>query len=29
VPGLGQNQGWGETLERLADLIAEETKHGR
>jgi len=29
VPGLGQNQGWSETLERLADLIAEETKHGR
>ena len=28
VPGLGQNQGWSETLERLADLIAEETKHG-
>src|SRR5258706_16332147 len=27
VPGLGQNQGWGETIERLADLIAE-TKHG-
>ena len=29
VPGLGQNQGWSETLARLADLIAEETKHGR
>ncbi len=29
VPGLGQNQGWSETLERLANLIAEETKHGR
>ena len=29
VPGLGQNQGWSETLERLADLVAEETKHGR
>jgi uncharacterized protein YndB with AHSA1/START domain len=29
VPGLGQNRGWSETLERLADLIAEETKHGR
>jgi uncharacterized protein YndB with AHSA1/START domain len=29
VPGLGQSQGWSETLERLADLIAEETKHGR
>src|SRR6266850_7877902 len=27
--GRGQNQGWSETLERLADLIAEETKHGR
>ena len=29
VPGLGQNQGWSETLVRLADLIAEETQHGR
>ncbi len=29
VPGLGQNQGWSETLERLADLLAEEMKHGR
>jgi uncharacterized protein YndB with AHSA1/START domain len=29
VPGLGQNQGWSETLERLADLIADEAKHGR
>jgi len=29
VPGLGQNQGWSETLERLANLIAEETKRGR
>jgi uncharacterized protein YndB with AHSA1/START domain len=27
--GRGQNQGWSETLERLAGLIAEETKHGR
>jgi len=27
--GRGQNQGWSETLERLAALIAEETKHGR
>ncbi len=27
--GRGQNQGWSETLERLADLIAEETKIGR
>ncbi|TMG95615.1 MAG: SRPBCC domain-containing protein [Betaproteobacteria bacterium] len=27
--GRGQNQGWSETLARLADLAAEETKHGR
>lgn len=27
--GRGQNQGWSETLERLADLITEEAKHGR
>ncbi len=27
--GRGQNQGWSETLARLAALIAEETKHGR
>jgi len=27
--GRGQNQGWSETLARLADLVAEETKHGR
>ena len=27
--GRGQNQGWSETLERLAELMAEETKHGR
>jgi uncharacterized protein YndB with AHSA1/START domain len=27
--GRGQNQGWSETLARLADLITEETKHGR
>ena len=27
--GRGQNQGWSETLERLADLVAEEMKHGR
>jgi uncharacterized protein YndB with AHSA1/START domain len=27
--GRGQNQGWSETLERLADLITEEMKHGR
>jgi len=27
--GRGQNQGWSETLERLADLVAKETKHGR
>lgn len=25
--GRGQSQGWGETLERLADLIGEATKH--
>ncbi|TMB85902.1 MAG: hypothetical protein E6J37_14020 [Chloroflexi bacterium] len=27
--GRGQNQGWSETLARLADLVAEEAKHGR
>ncbi len=27
--GRGQNQGWSESLDRLADLITEEMKHGR
>jgi uncharacterized protein YndB with AHSA1/START domain len=27
--GHGQNQGWSETLERLAKLITDELKHGR
>jgi len=27
--GRGQNQGWSETLERLAELISGEMKHGR
>jgi uncharacterized protein YndB with AHSA1/START domain len=27
--GRGQNQGWSETIERLAELITEKTKHDR